>query len=487
MKRASLLTRLRCLAGATLAASSSLYSAPVDDGLGREWRQLTETTGLSWDQVALVAPQDGQTPIVGSINGRNLTGWVWATDAQVADLFSLWAPTILESPTWSVGGWEYLGFATQFQSVFQVTQHLQGCPTYQPCFNFKLVAGWTARSNGSTVPAVGSVASDSWAMIPSGSFSISESAATASSTRGVFLWRPTGLIDGGLYANDDAGQSPSPLGGVAVNVLANDWLGGAHPTSTTVSVSLVSPAAPGLTLAADGSVLVAAGTLAGTHTLTYQICDRANPTRCATANATITVKTYALVAKNDQGAVSFAAGGIGVANVLANDTLGGLVATPAIVDISQLTSSHPGISLNLSNGAVVVAPNTPHGTHTLTYRITERANPANSAQATVTLAAYSIDAVNDSWRLSSKTGGTSPSVLANDWFNGARATTAKVKISLLSTLPKGVTFNASTGTFTVAPKTSSGTYRVTYQISEIASPANADQATVTLDLSGKSS
>lgn len=463
-----------------------MYSAPVDDGQGREWRQLTETTGLSWDQVAQVAPQDGVTAIEGMVGGRNLTGWVWATDAQVADLFSLWVPTILESPTWSVGGWEYLGFATQFQTVFQVTQHIQGCPTYQPCFNFKLVAGWAARANGSNIPAVGSVASDSWAMIPSGSFSISESAATAASSRGIFLWRPTGLLDGGLYANDDTGQSPSPLGGVAVNVLANDWLAGAHPTAATVEVSQLSPAIPGLTLAGDGSVVVAAGTAAGTHTLTYQICEIANPARCATATATITVRSHVIVAKNDQGTVSFAAGGVGVANVLANDTLGGIAATPSLVTLTQLTSSHPGISLNAANGAVVVAASTPHGTHTLTYRIAERANPANAAQATVTLVPFSIDAVNDSWRLSSKTGGSSPSVLANDWFNGVRATTAKVKISLVSALPKGVTFNASTGVFTVAPKTSSGTYRFTYQISEIASPSNVDQATVTLDLSGKS-
>jgi len=199
------------------------------------------------------------------------------------------------------------------------------------------------------------------------------------------------------------------------------------------------------------------------------------------------VRSYALTAKNDQGAVSFAHGGIGVANVLANDTLGGVAATPAVVTLAQVTSSHPGLSLDVASGSVIVSPNTPHGTHTLTYRVAERANPANSALATVSLTPFSIDAVNDSWRLSSKTGGTSPSVLANDWFNGARATTAKVRISLVSALPKGVTFNTSTGTFNVAPKTSSGTYRLTYQISETASPANSDQATVTLDLSGKSS
>jgi hypothetical protein len=40
---------------------------PVDGGNGMEWRQLYETTGLSWDQVAQICPRDGATPCSGSI------------------------------------------------------------------------------------------------------------------------------------------------------------------------------------------------------------------------------------------------------------------------------------------------------------------------------------------------------------------------------------------------------------------------------------
>jgi hypothetical protein len=51
-------------------------SVGVSDGQGKTWRQLTETTGLIWSQVAQVCPQDGVTPCNGVVGGRDLRGWV---------------------------------------------------------------------------------------------------------------------------------------------------------------------------------------------------------------------------------------------------------------------------------------------------------------------------------------------------------------------------------------------------------------------------
>ena len=75
---------LGSLGAATAAA------APIVDG--REWRELFETTGLSWSQVASVCPTDGETPCSGTVGGRNLTGWTWATASQVRDLMDDHAP-----------------------------------------------------------------------------------------------------------------------------------------------------------------------------------------------------------------------------------------------------------------------------------------------------------------------------------------------------------------------------------------------------------
>ncbi len=458
-----------------------------NDNNGKEWRQVTETTGLSWDQVAQACPRDGLTPAVGSINNRTVEGWVWATDNQVAELFSLWAPLILTSPNHSVAGPEYLIPAGYFQSVFSLTAHFKGCPTYQPCFDLRLVEGWVAQPAESNTPLKGSVAVDAEGIFPTAGFSIAPAAGTASPYIGIFMWRPTGLNTGGIYANNDFGYSPSPSGGIALNVLANDWLAGAHPTSATVTVTQFTAAIPGITLLADGSVSVDAGTPAGTYAFGYQISEIANPANSDDALATITVRSYPILAVADQGSVSFAAGGVAVPNVLANDKLGGLPASLSVVSLTEVSSTNSGISLNLATGAVQVSPGTANGTYTLVYKITELANPANSSQTTVTIRPYSIDAVNDYARGSSKTGGTViASVLANDTFNGVRATTSQVSISLPAPLPKGITLNLTTGAVIVAPKTSSGTYVITYRISEIASPANFDEATITLDLSGRS-
>src|SRR6185295_9327355 len=93
-------------------------------------------------------------------------------------------------------------------------------------------------------------------------------------TRGVFLFRDTGLAGGVPFAYDDAGVVDSPDGGTAVaSVLDNDWMAGAPASASNVLLSPVSSTHPGLILdLADGSLDVAAGTQAGTYSLVYQIC-----------------------------------------------------------------------------------------------------------------------------------------------------------------------------------------------------------------------
>ena len=306
--------------------------------------------------------------------------------------------------------------------------------------------------------------------------------------RGLWMWRPTGVGTNNVYANDDAGQPPTPAGGVAVaNVLANDWVGGAPTTTANVSLSLVSSSIAGVSLdLADGSVDVASGTASGSYTLVYRICNRASPANCDDATVTVGVESFVITAANDQGSTSMAVGGTEIANVLANDKLGGAMATTAVVRLSQVSTTHPGVTLDLNDGSVNIARGTTNGTHTLIYRICERANLANCAQATATVVPFTIDAVNDYARGSSKTGGiVIASVLNNDWFNGVRITTAKVTISLPAPLPYGITLNRSSGAVSVALKTSSGTYNFDYRICETLSPTNCEQATVTLDLSGR--
>src|SRR6266850_306247 len=457
----------------------------ANDNHGKEWRQLTETVGLTWNQVAQVCPRDGSSPCNGVVGGYDLTGWVWATDAQVIALFSYFEPDILTSP--SISGMQYFFTASPFLNFLRPT--FSFTITYQ---SGEFTAGWTASVDAAGSPIAGSVSVGTTPVSVGGSFSVAPRSDPneVESTRGVFLWRDTGLAGNAPFAYDDAGLVPSPDGGTAVaSVLANDWMGGAPATTANVLLSQVSSTHPGLILnLSDGSLDVASGTQAGTYMLVYQICAIGSPTNCDSATVTVLVKPYVIDAVNDAGTASPSTGGTAVADVLANDRLGNVRPTPANVTLFQLSSGNPGVTLDVSDGSVDVAQGTALGTFELVYRICETANPPNcdQATATVTVKANDILAVNDYVKASSKRGGIAiASVLANDWFANARATTAKVSLSLVSLTPavQGITFDLSGGSVVVAPKTKSGTYQLIYKICEIASPANCSQATATIDLS----
>jgi hypothetical protein len=459
----------------------------VDDRRGKQWRQLNQTVGISEVQLAPLCPANGPTPYLctGRVGTVDVTGWVWAQRSEVIDLFRYFTTGVSDA-TPSVSGPQYAGVASQFQGLFALTQHVSGCPTYQGCFDFRFVGGITSSTDAGGGPIAGGVSLSAELFGDNGSLSVASLSSFGAVTRGVFLWRPTGLAGGTTHAYDDAGQSPSPFGGTVLNVMANDWVGGAQATVAVAvaTQTAVTPATGSVTLAADGTLRVAAGTAAGTYALGYRLCAVANPAACDVAEASVVVGSYPLVAVNDTASAAFGTGGTPIANVLANDTLngaGGLNTT--VVILRQVSSTHPNIVLNPTTGAVTVAPSTPSATHTLVYDVCELANPANCKQATVTLTSRSIDAVNDGpWKIS-KVSATSPSVLTNDRFGGGAATSATVTVTLLSALPPGVTFNAATGQF-VTNDAESGDYSIGYQICEIGNASNCDSATALLEISG---
>ena len=288
-------------------------------------------------------------------------------------------------------------------------------------------------------------------------------------------------------ANDSGSTTP---GWTAIaNVLANDTLNGAAATVATVSLSLVSTTSPSISLAANGSVNVATGTQPGSHTLRYQICEIASPTNCDEADVAVTVVPFPIDAVDDAGSVA-RSGGTAVANVLANDRFMNRAATFSDVRLSQLSSAHPGVSLNTASGAVIVAAGTPVGSYAVTYRICEIATPSNCDEAAVavTVTPLSIIAVNDVANGSSKVPNTAlASVLSNDFLGGVRATPSTVRLSLVSLTPANnmIRLDLSDGSVDVLGKTSSGTYALVYEICEIAMPSNCARATVTVNLSGR--
>ena len=93
------------LVSALAWAAPAAAEFPAD---GKRWRQLTETTNLTWNQTAAVCPRDGVSPCSGSAGTKDLTGWVWATDAQVIALLGHYEPAILTADPASVSGPSHL-------------------------------------------------------------------------------------------------------------------------------------------------------------------------------------------------------------------------------------------------------------------------------------------------------------------------------------------------------------------------------------------
>src|SRR5438067_1955264 len=159
-----------------------------------------------------VCPRDGISACSGAAGGRDLTGWVWATDSEVIELFGSYTrPDILTSP--AVQGQQYFFAASAFFSSIRPT--FSFFITYQ---TGQFAAGRTASTDAAGLPVAGSVSAGTTPVSIAGSFAVGavSDPAAVDGMRGVFLWRPTGLGTNAVIASDDVGQVTSPAGGTAV-------------------------------------------------------------------------------------------------------------------------------------------------------------------------------------------------------------------------------------------------------------------------------
>ncbi|WP_157510274.1 Ig-like domain-containing protein [Lysobacter sp. Root559] len=289
-----------------------------------------------------------------------------------------------------------------------------------------------------------------------------------------------------IVANDDD-YSGSPVNGTngsanVGNALTNDSLNGGAIDLAFVTLTVNDPnPGDGVAVASDGTVSVAAGTPAGSYVIPYQLCETLHPSNCDPATITVVVNAAPIDAVDDPVAtpVNGSTGGTGVINVFGNDTLNGAAATTTNVVLTPV--SNGPLTVN-ANGTVDVAPNTPAGVYTVSYRICEVLNPSNcdTALVTVTVNAAPIDAVDDvvATPVNGSTGATAVvNVLGNDTLNGSTVNPADVTLTPVTSGP--LTVNAN-GTVDVAPNTPAGTYTVTYQICEMLNPSNCDTAVATV-------
>ncbi|MFC5284008.1 hypothetical protein, partial [Pedobacter alpinus] len=304
-------------------------------------------------------------------------------------------------------------------------------------------------------------------------------------------------VQGGLSlltAKEDIGFASGIIGGVAVaNVLANDDLEGVIPTLNEVVITQTFTNNPGISLDVNtGQVIVAPGTENGVYTLAYYVEDKNKPESSSFADVIVkvTLDNINILANPDVGGANGITGGEALVNVLSNDILAGKVPLISDVNLIKVSSTHPGIILNLNSGSVSVSAGTPNGIYTLTYSIEDKANIGDISTSFVTVTVNSgvsvIEAFEDRGIVNTVNGGIAvTNILANDKLNGRTPLIGEVEILQLFTNQVNINVDINTGRAIVLPGTPTGFYTVTYQIDDRLNPGTTAVANVIIEVSNE--
>ena len=296
--------------------------------------------------------------------------------------------------------------------------------------------------------------------------------------------------------NDDLGTLGGLVGGTTTkSVFDNDLKGTTPINPSDVNLTWGTPPS-GITTNNDGTLTVAPNTPAGIYTVSYTICEKANPTNCSTATAT--VKVITLDAVNDGTKVLPKTGGN--ITVLNNDIYGAPIGVTSVTTANvSLTITYnggiSGLTVN-SDGTLNVPASTPAGTYNnVEYRICTLTTPVVCDTATLTIVKQPEIIANDDVfsGVVSTTNITVGNVLNNppsgsDTLNGNQATTANVAIAVVTPAVGTVVpyLTPATGNVVIPTGTPTGTYTITYRICEkgqTGTPTtNCDTAIVTVNV-----
>ncbi|WP_143326404.1 hypothetical protein [Vandammella animalimorsus] len=308
--------------------------------------------------------------------------------------------------------------------------------------------------------------------------------------------RTTSAVNGiGFTDNLPAGVKVAATPNVQTNCPAGGAMG-ALPAGMTVN------AAAGAGSIVVGGASVAAAASAGAESTCQVAVDVTSDVPGSHTNGTANITNLSNVANfvgsqvlrvngaaaaidavDDAGAAT-AAGGVAVANVLVNDTVNGTPAALGAVTLSLVSSSNPGLTLDVATGAVQAAAGLPVGAHTLQYRICATGgSPCDTATVTVTIGSAgptNIVAQPDQVRVfEGATGVVLPSVLANDTLGGNPVQLAQVVLTQRSSSHPDLSLDPATGSVRMASPLGVGSYTLVYRVCHALAP-NCAEATVTV-------
>lgn len=172
-------------------------------------------------------------------------------------------------------------------------------------------------------------------------------------------------------------------------------------------------------------------------------------------------------------------------NVLSNDITDGQPATTANSIISVVTpASDPSVVLNPTTGLVTTTTSTPPGNYNITYQLCSSSTPTVCANTTVSITiAGSVNPIPDTGSGKTGTPITPINVLANDTSDGVPATLSNSAITVKTPATHaGVTLDPATGMVTTTATVPAGSYSITYELCDRATPAVCAEATVTVAL-----
>ena len=290
-------------------------------------------------------------------------------------------------------------------------------------------------------------------------------------------------------------------GGTTSSVVPNITLGGvASPSTNSVTITF-SGLPTGVTTNTNGQLVIPAGTPAGTHTITYRVCETAGNNNCKTVNtilvigaATPTVSTETFTASTTTATV--VPGVIG--NILTNATVGTQSATVGVGGNVTITLTHTPTTPNApvldpSTGNVRVSGNTPPGVYTITYNLCSAVSTCVPGVATVTVPQLKPYVPNTTITHSGTTT-TTRNILDGATVNGGTqsatvgvgGTVSITNVTNPTPQTPGApvpTLNPSTGIVTVPPTTPSGTYTISYTVCTTATPTNCTTGVTTVVVS----
>ncbi|MFD2574542.1 Ig-like domain-containing protein, partial [Spirosoma soli] len=275
-----------------------------------------------------------------------------------------------------------------------------------------------------------------------------------------------------VTANPDAGTASAGTGGVAVaNVTTNDVINGQPATlggAGNATIAGVGTYPDGITLnTTTGSISAAQGTVPGSYTVAYQLCDKLAPTTCATAIVSITI-TASSTAEPDAGS-ALTTGGVAVTNIVANDQVNGLPATLGVggnATIATIGIYPTGITLDPNTGSVSVATGTAPGSYTVAYQLCDKLSPVTCSTAVVTVTVIGVPPI-----ATSDIANTRPnaSVTGNVLTNDVDPQGLPLVTSLVSPPASGTVTIAPDGGYTYTPPAGfTGTTGFCYSVSNTA-------------------